>query len=207
MGCCGDEEEEFLKHLMPNFSETLTLGSTSQASTSGDSDAVVSPMNSHFSALTCQDVLRGIFERLPVADLARASCVCRVWNLVASDRGIQVRAFKAPWKLKDVVGIPSSGSFWRDNSLGKFAISHRLVRGDSVASLAVKYSVQVLFGFLENEGKNEKKPNVLVVRLMYLILIIFNATGIWDSNSEFSFFFSLISQLPRGHYLSIWWFS
>ncbi|RVX18913.1 F-box protein [Vitis vinifera] len=143
MGCCGDEEEEFLKHLMPNFSETLTLGSTSQASTSGDSDAVISPMNSHFSALTCQDVLRGIFERLPVADLARASCVCRVWNLVASDRGIQVRAFRAPWKLKDVVGIPSSGSFWRDNSLGKFAISHRLVRGDSVASLAVKYSVQI----------------------------------------------------------------
>ena len=146
MGCWGDEEEDFLKQLMPNFSENLTLGSTSQASTSGESGAVISPMNSHFSALACQDVLRNIFERLPVPDLARASCVCRAWNLVASDREIHVRAFKAPWKLKDVVGIPSSGSFWGDTSLGKFAISHRLVRGDSVASLAVKYYVQVLFG-------------------------------------------------------------
>lgn len=183
MGCCGDEEEEFLKHLMPNFSETLTLGSTFQASTSGDSDAVISAMNSHFSALTCQDVLRGIFERLPVADLARASCVCRVWNLVASDRGIQVRAFRAPWKLKDVVGIPSSGSFWRDNSLGKFAISHRLVRGDSVASLAVKYSVQVmdikrLNNMMSDHGIYSRerllipvsKPDILINAICYIEL-------------------------------------
>jgi hypothetical protein len=53
------------------------------------------------------------------------------------------RAFLAPWKLKDVVGNPLSRSFWRDNSLAKFAISHHIMRGDSVASLAVKYSVQV----------------------------------------------------------------
>lgn len=70
--------------------------------------------------------------------------MCRVWCLVASDREMQTKAFKAPWKLKHVVGNPSSGSFWRDTSLGRFAISHRLVRGDSVASLAVKYSVQVM---------------------------------------------------------------
>lgn len=49
----------------------------------------------------------------------------------------------APWKLKEVVGMPLNGSFWRDNGIGKFAISHRLARGDTVASLAVKYSVQV----------------------------------------------------------------
>lgn len=159
MGCCGDEEEEFPQDLMPYFSDTLTLGSTSQASASGDSGAVISPMNSHFSALSCRDVLRNIFERLPVTDLARASCVCRVWNLVASDREIQVRTFKAPWKLKDAVGTPSSGSFWRDSSLGKFAISHGLVRGDSVASLAVKYSVQVLFGFQETKEQRERSQN------------------------------------------------
>lgn len=50
----------------------------------------------------------------------------------------------APWKLKEVVGMPLNGSFWRDNGIGKFAISHRLARGDTVASLAVKYSVQVM---------------------------------------------------------------
>lgn len=50
----------------------------------------------------------------------------------------------APWGLKEVVGKPVSSSFWRDNGIGKFAISHRILRGDSVASLAVKYSVQVL---------------------------------------------------------------
>lgn len=54
------------------------------------------------------------------------------------------RAFVAPWKLKDVLGNPLSRSFWRDNSLAKFAVSHRVVRGDTVASLAVKYSVQVM---------------------------------------------------------------
>lgn len=50
-----------------------------------------------------------------------------------------------PWKLKEVIGKPSSGGFWREVNLGKFAISHTLVKGDSVASLAVKYSVQVIF--------------------------------------------------------------
>ncbi|KAF8388024.1 hypothetical protein HHK36_026690 [Tetracentron sinense] len=101
-------------------------------------------MNSDFSALVSKDILRNILERLPVSDLARSACVCRLWNSVASVREIQIRAFKSPWKLKDVLGNPSSGSFWRDNSLSRFAISHRLVRGDTVASLAVKYSVQVM---------------------------------------------------------------
>ncbi|KAL5566071.1 hypothetical protein UlMin_029235 [Ulmus minor] len=101
-------------------------------------------MNSHFSALTCRDTLRIIFEKLPIPDLARASCVNRVWNSVASDKEIFIGAFKAPWKLKQVIGEPLSKSFWRDNNIGKFAISHRIVRGDSVASLAVKYSVQVM---------------------------------------------------------------
>ena len=104
---------------------------------------MISPMNSHFSALSCRDLLRIIFEKLPIPDLARASCVCRVWKSVASEKEIVTNAFLTPWKLKNVVGNPLSGSFWRDNGLGKFAISHRIVHGDSVASLAVKYSVQV----------------------------------------------------------------
>ncbi|XP_010277623.1 PREDICTED: F-box protein At1g55000-like isoform X2 [Nelumbo nucifera] len=111
---------------------------------SGDlsSATVISPMNSNFPAFNCTDILRSIFQNLPPSDLARAACVCHLWNSVASDRQIQTRAFKSPWKLKDVIGNPTSTSFWRDNSLGRFAISHRLVRGDTVASLAVKYCVQ-----------------------------------------------------------------
>lgn len=100
-------------------------------------------MDSYFEALACKDVLRTIFETLSLPDLARAACVCRLWFSLASDHDLQTRAFRSPWKLKEVVGSPGSGAFWRDNGLGRFAISHRLVRGDSVASLAVKYSVQV----------------------------------------------------------------
>ncbi|XP_008246459.1 PREDICTED: F-box protein At1g55000 [Prunus mume] len=136
MGCCGDEEndDDILNPLNPTTTtEILDF-----------SDSTISPMNSHFSALTCRDTLRLIFEKLPIPDLARSSCVCRVWNSVASDQEIVTRAFKAPWNLKHIIGKPASGNFWRDNSLGKFAISHRIVRGDSIASLAVKYSVQVM---------------------------------------------------------------
>ncbi|KAF8392462.1 hypothetical protein HHK36_022804 [Tetracentron sinense] len=164
MGCCGDEDDEIdiFKQLISNYqsssTETLTLENKRNpsqtldflrdrsSSTSTDENAdhiLISPMNSNFSALICVDILRNIFERLPVPDLARTACVCRLWNSVASDREIHARAFKSPWKLKDVIGNPISGSFWRDNSLRRFAISHRLVRGDTVASLAVKYSVQI----------------------------------------------------------------
>ncbi|KAK8605164.1 hypothetical protein V6N13_082616 [Hibiscus sabdariffa] len=101
-------------------------------------------MTSHFEALTCRDILRLIFEKLSLADLARASCVCKTWNAVASDEDMVAEAFKAPWKLLDVVGKPCSSSFWRDNGIGKFAISHRILRGETVASLAVKYSSQVM---------------------------------------------------------------
>lgn len=107
-------------------------------------------MNSNIEALACKDVLWTIFENLPLADLARAACVCRLWFSLASDREMQIRAFRSPWKLKEVIGNPSSSGFWRDNGLGRFAISHRLARGDSVASLAVKYSVQVLSLSLES---------------------------------------------------------
>ncbi|XP_052194632.1 F-box protein At1g55000-like isoform X2 [Diospyros lotus] len=150
--CCNEDEDEgegILQPLHPHSltipnAPTLTLGCASSARSNGGEVTVLSPMNSNFEALVCRDVLRTIFEKLPVVDLARAACVCRLWWSVASDREMQTRAFKAPWKLKDVVGNPSSGSFWRDNGLGRFAISHHLVRGDSVASLAVKYSVQVM---------------------------------------------------------------
>lgn len=107
-----------------------------------------SPMNLNFSALACFDTLRLIFQKLPIADLARASCVCRSWNVVASDKEMVTSVFKAPWKLKEVIGTPSTGSFWRDNGIGKFGISHRIVKGDSVTSLAVKYSVQVSIYFI-----------------------------------------------------------
>ncbi|KAL9684108.1 hypothetical protein QQ045_021540 [Rhodiola kirilowii] len=136
MGCGGEEEAD-------NIHRPI-LGEASDVDAEASGAGVTSPMNSNFSALTCDDTLRLIFEKLSIADLARASCVCRSWNAVASDKEIVASVFKAPWKLKEVVGTPSSGSFWRDNGIGKFAISHRIVRVDSVTSLAVKYSVQVM---------------------------------------------------------------
>lgn len=149
-----DETEVVLKHLTSSQTgdSDPPLNPTGTLDLSGEAPAIVhdgcgsttSLMNSTFSSLTCRDILRLIFERLPVSDLARSACVCRMWYSVASDREVQTRAFRSPWRLKEVVGNPSSGSFWKDNSIGKFAISHSLVRGDSVASLAVKYSVQVM---------------------------------------------------------------
>ncbi|KAI7746478.1 hypothetical protein M8C21_003294 [Ambrosia artemisiifolia] len=136
MGCCGEEEEEILQPLQQ---QTQTIQSSSSSS-----DIIISPMNSNFEALFCKDILRTILEKLPVADLARSACVCRLWSSVASDRDIQARAFMAPWKLNHLIGNPTSSSFWRDNnSLTRFAISHPLGRGDTVTSLALKYSVQV----------------------------------------------------------------
>ncbi|EPS73038.1 hypothetical protein M569_01720 [Genlisea aurea] len=115
MGCCGDGDGD--------------------DATENDSD---------FTALSCRDTLREILARLPVVDLARSACVCRLWRSVASDREMRNRAFTSPWKIRDVVGTPTSANFWRDNSLSKFALSHRLRRGDSIASLALRYSVQVI---------------------------------------------------------------
>ncbi|KAG5626151.1 hypothetical protein H5410_011369 [Solanum commersonii] len=146
MGCCCDDDEQLLQPLNPSEIQNSDQIPPSASSTTvvHGGEAVISPMNSHFSALICHDTLRAILEKLALPDLARAACVSRIWNFVASDRELQTKAFKDPWKIKDVIGDPSSGSFWRDNSLSKFAISHRIVRGDSVASLAVKYSVHVM---------------------------------------------------------------
>ncbi|KAF5206757.1 F-box protein [Thalictrum thalictroides] len=148
MGCCGEDDDDIFTPLSPNSLPLIRNPSdqfvNTMAGINTNGDDVISPMNSNFYALICSDILRTIFKRLPIQDLARASCVCRIWNSVASDREIQTSAFKSPWKLKDVIGNPSSTSFWRDNSLNRFAISHRLLRGDTVTSLAVKYSAQVV---------------------------------------------------------------
>lgn len=147
MGCCCDEDVgDILRHLMNSHfpsNSSSSLESLRPSSPSLSSSTVISPLNSHFSALACRDTLRIIFLKLSIPDLARAACACRLWNSVASEKDIVTRAFLAPWNLKAVVGTPLSGSFWRDNGLGKFAISHRIGSGDSVASLAVKYSVHV----------------------------------------------------------------
>lgn len=175
MGCCGDEEDDdnLLHH--PLISSTIS-GETTGGET-------ICPMNSNLFALICRDTLRIIFEKLPVVDLACAACVCRLWSSIASDREIQTASFKAPWKLKEIVGDPSSGSFWRDNSLSKFAISHHLVKGDSVARLAVKYSVQVmdikrLNNMMSDHGIYSRdrllipvsNPNILINRTCYVEL-------------------------------------
>ncbi|KAK4476698.1 hypothetical protein RD792_015858 [Penstemon davidsonii] len=149
MGCCGDDDNDATP---PSAADLLEPLNSPHAQTQNSTAIMtISPMNSNFSALLCKDTLHAILEKLPLVDIGRAACVCRLWRLVASDRELLIGAFVSPWKLRDVIGNPSSGSFWRDNSLTKFAVSHRLSRGDSVASLAVKYAVQysstlVLFG-------------------------------------------------------------
>lgn len=143
MGCCGDQNDDEPQVLQ--FQNQNQFISSSSSSISTDPSTVISPMNSHFGVLACADTLRLILQKLTVTDLARASCVCRVWYSVVSENNMLVLAFMAPWKLKQVVGKPMNSSFWRDNGIGKFAVSHRIARGDTVASLAVKYSVQVLF--------------------------------------------------------------
>jgi hypothetical protein len=89
------------------------------------------------------DLLRAFLQRLPPADLARAACVCRAWNAVASDRAVLEAAFCAPWGVRRVVGEPTTRSFWRAAYLGRFALSHAVRRGDTVPGVALKYSVQV----------------------------------------------------------------
>ncbi|XP_074585000.1 F-box protein At1g55000 [Curcuma longa] len=104
---------------------------------------MLSPM-CDFSTIVSGDLLRSIFERLPPSDLARSACVCRLWRDFASDREMQEKIFRSPWKVRRVLGEPSSPAFWRHPSLDRFAISHRLSRGDSVAGLALRYGVQVM---------------------------------------------------------------
>ncbi|KAF3555282.1 hypothetical protein F2Q69_00012571 [Brassica cretica] len=135
MDCCCCNQNDGNDFLTESL---IATGSSDQSTTT------ISPLNSHFMALTCRDTLGLIFQRLTVADLARARCVCRVWNSVATENDLVASAFTAPWLIKELVGKPASGAFWRDNGIWKFAISHRISRGDSVTSLAVKYSVQVM---------------------------------------------------------------
>jgi hypothetical protein len=51
--------------------------------------------------------------------------------------------FKEVWKLKDVLGSPSSTGFWDDADIHVFAFSHVLQSWDTLESLVVKYCVQV----------------------------------------------------------------
>ncbi|KAF5740059.1 F-box protein [Tripterygium wilfordii] len=178
MDGCGDDDGGAGAHLLTNPSNPSSSIASSDLSTSasvGAASISISSMNSQFEALASFDILRLIFEMLPVSDLARVTCVCRFWRYVASDGNIVANAFMAPWKLKALVGKPLHGSFWRDSSISKFAISHRIRRGDTVASLAIKYSVQVmdikrLNNMMSDYGINSRerllipvsKPEILV---------------------------------------------
>ncbi|CAI9769510.1 unnamed protein product [Fraxinus pennsylvanica] len=185
MGCCCEEEEDYEAAAPPDLHRPLNPRHHDGREALLCTDLVISPMNSNFSALLCKDTLRAILEKLSLADLARSACVCRLWYSVAADRDMQVKSFISPWKLRDVVGNPTSGGFWRDNSLSKFAISHRLSRGDSVASLAVKYSVQIMDIKRLNNMMSEhgiysrerllipvRKPDILVNSVCYIELDI-----------------------------------
>ncbi|KAK9732536.1 hypothetical protein RND81_04G005600 [Saponaria officinalis] len=166
MNCCTEEEEE------TTFLHPL-LTTAANAAVGGDEETI-SPMNSNFVALVCRDTLRIIFEKLSVSDIARSACV-------------QTTSFKAPWKLKEVVGEPSSGSFWRDNRLSKFAISHRIIRGDSITSLAVNYldaqvmDVKRLNNMMSDHGIYSRErllipvnnPDILIDRTCYIELDLY----------------------------------
>ncbi|THU71916.1 hypothetical protein C4D60_Mb04t06560 [Musa balbisiana] len=142
--CGGDEDEDVLKQLLPPISDLDLNPDLSLSSSSSYSEGLLSPMNSNFSALGSPDLLRAILELLPPGDLARSACVCRMWRAVASDREMKEWAFREPWKVRRVLGEPSSVAFWRHPGLDRFAISHRLRRGDTVPGLALRYSVQVM---------------------------------------------------------------
>ncbi|KAK1258948.1 F-box protein [Acorus gramineus] len=97
--------------------------------------------------ISSRDILSSILGRLPPPDLARAACVSRLWRSIASDPDVLTRSLlrPSPWRLRRLVGSPSSGSSWRRLvGLERFAISHRIVRGDTVPGLAVRYDVQVM---------------------------------------------------------------
>ncbi|KAL3750125.1 hypothetical protein ACJRO7_011153 [Eucalyptus globulus] len=102
MGCCGDDDDDD-REPPPRTPDLSPPPSCAAAAAGGAHDSTISRMNSHFCVLACRDTLRLIFEKLPVPDLARASCVCRIWSSVASDRDMVTRAFAAPWRLKEVV--------------------------------------------------------------------------------------------------------
>ncbi|KAJ7547169.1 hypothetical protein O6H91_08G073300 [Diphasiastrum complanatum] len=104
----------------------------------GDGDGALNP-----ALLLTEDVWRSILGRLPAVALARAACVCRRWYLIAGDPEVLSAAFKAPWKLRQIVGRPSSSRFWQIQSLKVFAISHTVQRWDTVAGLAIKYQVHI----------------------------------------------------------------
>ncbi|KAG6469090.1 hypothetical protein ZIOFF_073788 [Zingiber officinale] len=144
MGCCGDDDGDLLDQLVPPESDTHTYfdHNSSPSPSSFAEEVVISPMNSNFAALVSKDLLRAILELLPPQDLARSACVCRLWRAVASEREMREKAFRSPWKVRRVLGDPSSALFWGHSRLDRFAISHRLRRGDTVAGLALRYSVQ-----------------------------------------------------------------
>ncbi|KAJ8460535.1 hypothetical protein OPV22_033461 [Ensete ventricosum] len=103
MGCCGgDEDDDLVKQLLPP--DSAHDADPSPDPFLASSSEVLSPMNSNFSALASKDLLRAILELLPPADLARSACVCRLWRAVASEREMLERAFKAPWKVRRVLG-------------------------------------------------------------------------------------------------------
>ncbi|KAJ8432671.1 hypothetical protein Cgig2_002058 [Carnegiea gigantea] len=114
------------------------------------------------------------------------------WSSVADDREIQTAAFKVPMKLKENVANPSSESFQRDNSLSKSAISRHLDRGDSIASLAIKYRVWVmdmkrLNNIMSNRGTCSRdvllipvsNPDILVTCTCYLELDLHPIQKLW----------------------------
>eukprot|EP00271_Cylindrocystis_brebissonii_P012849 TRINITY_DN32364_c0_g1_i1.p1 TRINITY_DN32364_c0_g1~~TRINITY_DN32364_c0_g1_i1.p1 ORF type:complete len:433 (-),score=73.02 TRINITY_DN32364_c0_g1_i1:749-2047(-) len=91
------------------------------------------------------DIWQMVFVRLEIDHLPSVAAACREWRDIIRGRSLWAGAFVAAWKLRSVAGRPSSTAFWRGTVLTQmFALSHEVLRTDTVAGLAVKYNVQVM---------------------------------------------------------------
>lgn len=89
------------------------------------------------------DVLAAVLARLEPRDLAAPRAVSRAWR-AACDAALP-RAFARHWGLAAVrcaPGAPRRPSFMHIATLASFAHTHRVARGDTFASVAVRHGVR-----------------------------------------------------------------
>lgn len=92
------------------------------------------------------DLMRSIFERLPMCSILRAGAVCRKWHKHAHNPELWAASFVRKWELDSISSSdfsPVSTSFWASKD-PFFVLPHAVSGTDTVAGLAVRYNVQVM---------------------------------------------------------------